>query len=66
MGVNCDLPPAYQCPDEACERGSTPQPGDTVEMKTRRFYFLDCPKGVTPGQKVNILLSLHGGGSYAN
>jgi pimeloyl-ACP methyl ester carboxylesterase len=35
-------------------------------MKTRRTYFLDCPKGYKPGDKVTLLLSLHGGGSYAN
>jgi hypothetical protein len=35
-------------------------------MKTRRTYFLDCPKGYKPGDKVNLVLSLHGGGSYAN
>ena len=42
------------------------QPGDTVEMKTRRPFFLDCPSGYKPGDKVNIVLSLHGFGSFAN
>ena len=42
------------------------QQGPTVEMKTRRPFFLDCPKDYKPGDKVNVLLSLHGGGSYGN
>jgi pimeloyl-ACP methyl ester carboxylesterase len=42
------------------------QAGPVVEMKTRRPYFLDCPKGYRPGDKVNVVLSLHGAGSYAN
>jgi hypothetical protein len=66
LGVNCDVPPAYHCPDTACEGSVVTQPGNTVEMKTRRTYFLDCPKGYKPGDKVNLVLSLHGGGSYAN
>ncbi len=66
LGVNCNAPPAYHCPDTACESPVVTQPGNTVEMKTRRTYFLDCPAGYRPGDKVNVVLSLHGGGSYAN
>ncbi len=66
LGVNCDAPPRWHCPDEMCEGGTTTQPGDTVEMKTRRVYFLDCPAGYKPGDKVNVVMSLHGFGSYAN
>ncbi len=66
MGVNCDAPPAYHCPDEMCDSSIITQPGNTVEMKTRRTYFLDCPTGYKPGDKVNVVLSLHGAGSYAN
>ncbi len=66
LGTNCDAPPVYHCPDTACEGAVVTQPGNTVEMKTRRTYFLDCPKGYKPGDKVNLVLSLHGGGSYAN
>ena len=43
-----------------------PQPGDTVELKSRRTFFLDCPADYKAGDKVNIVLSLHGYGSYAN
>lgn len=66
LGVNCDLPPALHCPDASCEGDRVTQPGNTVEMKTRRTYFLDCPAGYKPGDKVNLVLSLHGAGSYAN
>src|SRR5690349_24540084 len=66
LGVNCNAPPAYHCPDTACESSVVTQPGNTVERKTRRTYFLDCPAGYKPGDKVNVVLSLHGGGSYAN
>ena len=66
LGVNCDAPPAYHCPDTACESAVVTQPGDTVEMKTRRTFFLDCPKGYRAGDKVNVVLSLHGAGSFAN
>jgi pimeloyl-ACP methyl ester carboxylesterase len=66
MGVNCDAPPAMHCPDTMCDGMLTTQPGNTVEMKTRRTYFLDCPKGYKAGDKVTLVLSLHGAGSYAN
>jgi hypothetical protein len=66
LGTNCNAPPVYHCPDTACEGSVVTQPGNTVEMKTRRTYFLDCPAGYKPGDKVTLLLSLHGGGSYAN
>jgi hypothetical protein len=66
LGVNCDAPPAWHCPDAQCEAGVQTQSGDTVEPKGRRTFFLDCPAGYKPGDKVNILLSLHGYGSYAN
>ena len=66
LGVNCNAPPALHCPDTDCPSTMVTQPGNTVEMKTRRTYFLDCPAGYKPGDKVNVVLSLHGGGSYAN
>ena len=66
LGVNCAAPPAYHCPDAECAGPTVTQPGETVELKTRRTFFLDCPAGYKPGDKVNIVLSLHGYGSYAN
>lgn len=66
LNVNCAAPPAYHCPDSECPGSVVTQPGNTVEPKTRRTFFLDCPSDYKPGDKVNLLLSLHGGGSYAN
>jgi hypothetical protein len=66
LGVDCDAPPAMHCPDTACDSNLVTQPGNTVELKTRRTFFLDCPKGYKAGDKVTVLMSLHGFGSYAN
>ena len=66
MGVDCAAPPVWHCPDQDCQPGVVTQSGETVELKTRRTFFLDCPADYRPGDKVNILLSLHGFGSYAN
>ena len=40
--------------------------GPVVEPKTGRTYFLDYPCDLKPGEKVTLVLSLHGGGSYGN
>ncbi|MEX1034256.1 MAG: hypothetical protein WDZ30_12905 [Cellvibrionaceae bacterium] len=66
LGTNCAAPPVWHCPDSNCDSAVVTQPGNNVEPKTRRTFFLDCPADYTPGDKVNIVLSLHGGGSYAN
>jgi pimeloyl-ACP methyl ester carboxylesterase len=66
LGVDCAAPPAYHCPDTDCPAPVVTQPGNTVELKTRRTFFLDCPSDYKPGDKVNIVLSLHGYGSFAN
>jgi poly(3-hydroxybutyrate) depolymerase len=66
LGTNCDAPPILHCPDSMCESDRVTQPGNTVEPRSRRTFFLDCPRGYTPGAKVTLVLALHGGGSYAN
>ena len=66
LGVNCAAPPLWHCTDTECPGSVVTQQGPTVEMKTRRPFFLDCPAGYKPGDKVNVVLSLHGAGSYAN
>jgi hypothetical protein len=66
LGTNCNAPPVYHCPDTECLGVMVTQPGNNVELRTRRTYFLDCPAGYKPGDKVNVVLSLHGFGSYAN
>jgi hypothetical protein len=66
LGVDCSAPPLWHCPDTECQASVVTQAGPTVEMKTRRPFFLDCPSDYKPGDKVNIMLALHGAGSYAN
>lgn len=66
LGTDCAAPPIWHCPAEHCESAVVTQPGNTVEPQTRRTFFLDCPAGYEPGDNVTLLLSLHGGGSYAN
>src|SRR5271166_1550633 len=65
-GTPCVTPPALHCPDASCDVGTVINQGDTVEPKTRRAFFLDCPADYKPGDKVILVLSLHGAGSYAN
>ncbi len=66
LNVDCAAPPIWHCPDTNCEPAVVTQQGVTVEPKTRRTFFLDCPSDYHPGEKVTVLLSLHGAGSYAN
>lgn len=60
------MPPILNCPDENCPSERVVNQGFTVEMKTRRTYFLDYPCDLKPGEDVTFVLSLHGGGSYGN
>ena len=62
----CPTPPALHCPDNECAGSLVINQGPTVEMKTRRPYFLDYPCDLKPGEKVTFILSLHGAGSYGN
>jgi len=66
LGVDCSAPPLWHCPNTQCLDSVVTQQGATVEMKTRRPFFLDCPSDYKPGDKVNIILSLHGYGSFGN
>src|SRR5712672_1345306 len=66
LGIDCAAPPAYHCPDTDCPGAVVTQPGNTVELKTRRTFFLDCPSDYKAGDKVNVVLNLHGFGSFAN
>ena len=65
-GVPCAAPPFLHCPDKDCMPDRVINPGPIVEMKSRRTYFLDYPCDLKPGEKVTLVLSLHGFGSYAN
>src|SRR5215472_13557996 len=65
-GAPCISPPWLHCPDKDCAPDRVINPGPAVEMKTRRTYFLDYPCDLKPGEKVTLILSLHGFGSYGN
>lgn len=66
FGATCPTPPVLHCPDSECAGTMIINQGPTVEMKTRRPYFLDYPCDLKQGEKVTLILSLHGGGSYGN
>lgn len=64
-GQPCTRPPVMKCPDENCgalviEQGPVQGPAPD------RRYFLDYPCDLKPDEKVTVVLSLHGGGSYGN
>jgi Alpha/beta hydrolase family len=65
-GADCVTPAPLHCPDVECQSTTVINQGATVEPKTRRTFFLDCPAGYKPGDHVILVLSLHGAGSYAN
>jgi hypothetical protein len=65
-GAACATPPVLHCPEKECPGDRVINPGPVVEMKTRRTYFLDYPCDLKAGEPVTFVLSLHGGGSYAN
>ena len=65
-GGPCPTPAVLRCPDKDCPPERVINPGPVVEMKTRRTYFLDYPCDLKPDEKVTLILSLHGAGSYGN
>ena len=65
-GSTCVRPATLHCPDKECIGDRVMNPGQVVEMKTRRTYFLDYPCDLKPDEKVTVVLSLHGGGSWGN
>ena len=65
-GPPCARPPALHCPDAGCAADVVTSGGAVVEQKTGRTYFLDYPCDLKRGEKVTLILSLHGGGSYGN
>jgi len=65
-GADCRTPPVLMCPENNCPSDRVINPGPVVEMTTRRTYFLDYPCDLKKGEPVTFILSLHGGGSYAN
>jgi poly(3-hydroxybutyrate) depolymerase len=65
-GAPCVKPPAQHCPDAGCAAQVVTSGGSVVEQKTGRTFFLDYPCDLKRGEKVTLVLSLHGAGSYGN
>jgi hypothetical protein len=65
-GSTCVRPAVLHCPDKDCVGDRVMNPGQVVEMKSRRTYFLDYPCDLQAGEKVTFVLSLHGAGSWGN
>jgi pimeloyl-ACP methyl ester carboxylesterase len=65
-GADCARPPVMHCPDADCPGATVTNGGPVVEPKSGRTFFLDYPCDLKPGEKVTLVLSLHGGGSYGN
>lgn len=65
-GAPCFAPPLLHCPDTNCTIDREINQGPVVEMKTRRTYFLDYPCDLKPGEKITLILSIHGAGAYGN
>jgi hypothetical protein len=65
-GSTCVRPATLHCPDKDCLGDRVMNPGQVVEMKSRRTYFLDYPCDLKADEKVTVVLSLHGAGSWGN
>jgi len=65
-GSTCVRPPTLHCPDKDCIGDRVMNTGQVVEMKSRRTYFLDYPCDLKADEKVTVVLSLHGAGSWGN
>lgn len=62
LGVACSSPPPAHCSGEACEP-MLGDPGNAVDPKTGRKFWLDYPCDLKPGDKVVFILNIHGAGS---
>jgi hypothetical protein len=65
-GVRCETPPQALCSGAGCSAAVVAEPGNAIESKTGRRYFLDYPCDLKPGEKVVFILSLHGASLTAN
>lgn len=64
-GQPCVRPPVMHCPESNCGALVTEQ-GPVAGPAEGRRYFLDYPCDLKPNEKVTVVLSLHGAGSYGN
>jgi pimeloyl-ACP methyl ester carboxylesterase len=66
-GSSCTALPRYQCPDaKNCDAAARLYPGAATEPKSRRKFILDYACDLRRGEKVNVILNLHGAGSIGN
>jgi pimeloyl-ACP methyl ester carboxylesterase len=67
LGSVCEAPPRYACPDaKNCPAEARVFLGAATEKQSGRKYFLDYPCDLKPGEKVALILNLHGAGSIGN
>lgn len=64
-GQPCVRPPVMHCPDANCGAMVIEQ-GPVAGPAEGRRYFLDYPCDLKPDEKVTVVMSLHGFGSYGN
>jgi poly(3-hydroxybutyrate) depolymerase len=63
----CNAQPRYACPEaKDCPAYARTFLGDATEFKTQRTFYLDYPCDLKPGEKVNLVLNLHGAGSIGS
>lgn len=65
-GVACQTPFPVHCPDGLCPGEIIQAKGPLTEPKTNANYFLDYPCDLRPGEKVHLILNLHGAGAPTN
>lgn len=65
-GVACESPPPLHCHGADCASALILEPGNAVEPKSGRRFFLDYPCDLKPGEKVVFILNIHGAGSIGN
>jgi len=65
-GVACETPPPLHCTADGCTPDQLRNLGTATEPKTGRTFFLDYPCDLKAGERVVVILSLHGAGSIGN
>lgn len=53
-GAPCATPPVLHCPEKDCLSDRVINPGQVVELKTRRTYFLDYPCHLKAGRAGHV------------
>src|SRR4051812_48546710 len=64
-GSSCTAPPLLRCPEGNCAPDVMAAPGEAVEPKSGRKFYLDFPCDLKPGEKVNFILNIHGATSIS-